>query len=360
MALTHPIDQQEINKTIETSNTAHRGPEWIRLDSMDGNVVWRRIRVIQPVHNQSRSRPPVVNSNQSSSTTPTNELQGNALSRHALDEATRQFRDNRNVTFESLMTTVEHAECLGRSDNTVRSQGSHLSYWVAYLRDSDTTDTSFNTTYFRDTRDETDVRRREHETLCDFACYIVCKPRQRNKTKNRAEYAKVVVGTVRTFYLRKTGRWPGIGEDRANSTALKLMFKGLEKFAPTLIKHRLPVMQHHLRAIKPLLDLENSHIDRSLWALWLCQWQGVMRSADLLQTKEERENRGLDPDLDTHRGRLRKQVIRDGGICHGMSTYVMKLKPIKTTKPVDGKQKSSWLLMKTTLLCQLAPLYRKC
>lgn len=241
------------------------------MDNVDGTVVWRKNKfrtVTSTTHassKQPRRRP------QPQGTGLQHELQGNALARHALNEATVTLCDASKVNVESFMDLIGHAHKLGPSDNTACSQGSHLSYWAAYLPDTDTTDATFNLTHFMNNRDEVDVRRREHDTLYGFACYVVCKPRQKNKAKNRADYARVVVGTVRTFYFRKTGRWPVLGEDRANSTALKIMFKGLKKFSPNMIQQRLLVMHHHLRAIKPVMDLENSHLDSTLWELWLFQ-----------------------------------------------------------------------------------------
>lgn len=58
-----------------------------------------------------------------------------------------------------------------------------------------------------------------------------------------------------------------------------------------------------MSAIHLQLDLANIHADCNLWALWFFQWQGVMRSRDLIKLKHARTERGL-LEYDKKRGRI--------------------------------------------------------
>ena len=59
-----------------------------------------------------------------------------------------------------------------------------------------------------------------------------------------------------------------------------------------------------------MLDLQNNGYHKALWALWLTQWQGLLRSSDLIKKKREAQV-PWDPRIETHRGRLSMEVAKD-------------------------------------------------
>lgn len=85
-----------------------------------------------------------------------------------------------------------------------------------------------------------------------------------------------------------------------------------------------------MRAVKGVLNLETqSH--RVLWALWLTQWQGVLRAGDLIRVRGE-EGRAWLPERDTHRARVAVTVARNAlGQAIGAGLK-LTLKPTKTDR----------------------------
>lgn len=58
------------------------------------------------------------------------------------------------------------------------------------------------------------------------------------------------------------------------------------------------------------MEHEGNQVHRVFWALWLCQWQGVLRSGDIIRDAKDKR-RGWEPERDTHRGRLSVDIGRD-------------------------------------------------
>ena len=80
---------------------------------------------------------------------------------------------------------------------------------------------------------------------------------------NNANYAEGVLVAVRSHYDRAYDRRPGTnGGDR--SCQLKLLVTAIHKFPPSRCALRLPILSHHLRAIRKLLDPESNPRDRVL------------------------------------------------------------------------------------------------
>lgn len=173
------------------------------------------------------------------------------------------------------------------------------------------------------------VRRQENEVLGCFETFVVHRPRQGGKSRNSATYAKSVVASVRRHYEEEVGRAPGSSSEHFYSRVLGPLFRGLNKFAPTLENHRLPILQHHLRLIPSTLNLQESQEDRTLWVLWLTQWQGVMRSRDLRKscgTSRSKWNQATS----THRGRLPNETVVEECENRGRKRYVLTMKHTKT------------------------------
>lgn len=69
-------------------------------------------------------------------------------------------------------------------------------------------------------------------------------------------------------------------------------------------------MPPHLRAMLSVLDLAGRKRNCALWALWLTQWQGVLRCVELFLRKKS--GRGAwDPATETHRARIAVVIDRD-------------------------------------------------
>lgn len=109
--------------------------------------------------------------------------------------------------------------------------------------------------------------------------------------------------------------------------------KRLRKLVPNPNKRMLHIVQHHLRAVKPKLDLRNPHKYRTFWVLWLTQFQGVLLAFDLLRSKREKD-RKRKHELDAHRGRVTVKVFTDG-LKKKRSRSVIRLRPHKIDQAGD-------------------------
>lgn len=155
------------------------------------------------------------------------------------------------------------------------------------------------------------------------------RPRQKTNHLNSAVYSKTVVGSIRNWCKEVAGRAPGTASENFYARVLGPLFRGLEKFSPNREAHRLPILQQHLRLVRDTLDLEGSQVDRTLWALWLTQWQGVLRSGDLIRSGGVAKGK-WSPEIDTHRGRLAHELVTEEGEHRGKKRLVLELKPTKT------------------------------
>lgn len=83
-----------------------------------------------------------------------------------------------------------------------------------------------------------------------------------------------------------------------------------------------------MRAIRGVVKI--GHVDdATLWAMWISQWQGVMRWSDILRPADQKPRR-WDAAKDTHIGRFNWEVV-DPNTHHGCSLRMRwKMKPIKT------------------------------
>lgn len=133
-----------------------------------------------------------------------------------------------------------------------------------------------------------EVIKAEADLLCAFMGYIVAFPRRR-KQSNSGLYARQVLSTVLSFYEDRIGRKPGCNAAGRQMHKIRCVAKGLRVLAPASKSSKVPVLQFHLRAIRSQLDLENNLLHRVCWAAWLMQWQGVLRSGDLIRGKGGRQ-----------------------------------------------------------------------
>lgn len=97
-----------------------------------------------------------------------------------------------------------------------------------------------------------------------------------------------------------------------------------------------------MRDIKKAMDLQELE-DATLWALWLTQWQGVMRGSDILRPADQ-ENRTWDIKKDTHIGRLKWECI-DPRTHHGCDMILRwDMKPRKTDQSGEKDFEKTFLV----------------
>jgi hypothetical protein len=176
----------------------------------------------------------------------------------------------------------------------------------------------------------------ENDVLSLFAIFVVFYPMRVGQEMNRASTAENYLGAVRVQYEPRLGRRPGAPLPGANSyaTSVRRTLRALHKRAPSERNNKLPLLQHHLRALKQRLDLENSADDRCFWHLVLTAWQGVLRLGDLIQGKRERDRPWV-PAKQTTLSRFRREqsTHSPSGWC-----FVLKLKATKT----DQAEEEGW------------------
>ena len=191
----------------------------------------------------------------------------------------------------------------GRSIRSAPVVSSHWSYWLSFCEGWGITCEEFG--LLRDNQSERDAVLKELDTLSAFAVFIVFFPRVKGRSKgtNSVDYALGVISSVRSHYAAQQGRAPGRSQVAGSDYCFKRVISGLRKIAPHTKNRKVPLLQHHLRALKRQLDLEGSQRDRVFWALWLTQWQGVLRSADLIKPRREGQNL-WDPAQETHSARV--------------------------------------------------------
>ena len=116
----------------------------------------------------------------------------------------------------------------------------------------------------------------EEKILALYLIYVVYYPRVAGKEQNTAAYADCSLSALRDRVYDQYSRYPG-GQP-SQCRFLQKVSRGLHKKSPSGKRPaRMPILQHHLRAIRSALDLEDNALHRAYWALWLSQWQGVNR-----------------------------------------------------------------------------------
>ena len=135
------------------------------------------------------------------------------------------------------------------------------------------------------------------------------------------------MSAVLGFAYARWRRQPG-GPAKGQHT-LRHVLKGLHRASPPHRRaRRLPVLQHHLRALRHLPDLRNSQFHRVLRAFYLKCWQGVCRSGDLIREKHG-GTKAWSPTRDTHRGRHRFELFTGAYGAHRVRLCLL-MKPSKT------------------------------
>jgi len=167
----------------------------------------------------------------------------------------------------------------------------------------------------------------EGEILAAFAAYIFRNPVVAGKNTIQLRVVVANIAHVKTHIMNKFGRVPGQHRDGRMALQYTRILFGIKQLQEPPAKPRLPILQQHLLLVKQALDLDNNKMHRALWALWLTQWQGAMRCADLVRAPDI--NRPWSPALDTHRNRISaKMIYSSTGKQLGVG-LALKVKPLK-------------------------------
>ena len=229
----------------------------------------------------------------------------------------------------SIRDMLREAFDAGRTEAKKRATTSHWKYWLSFCEAWGIDPDKFGSVRNASGEASTLELAKELEVLSGFATFVVYFPRSSTGKTNSVDYAESLISTIRTRYALENGRRPGLVHGPRGSCFLSRVLRGLRRLAPSIRKPREPVLQQHLRAIKVRLDLCNSQRDRMFWALWLVQWQGVMRSADVIKSKKD-SARPWDPARDTHRGRVGVDIVKDLQDSRNRVRISLAVKPTKT------------------------------
>lgn len=112
---------------------------------------------------------------------------------------------------------------------------------------------------------------------------------------------------------------------------------------PRKARIKRPIFQGTLRQLRKVMELKNSQLELKMWALWLFQWQGVMRCRDLVKRRNERKG-NWDPARDKHRGWLKIEVLRDEYGTRKVVKLVLAQKPSNTDQEGGRKFETGFVI----------------
>lgn len=176
------------------------------------------------------------------------------------------------------------AEELGIADRTKVVKISHWEYWRRFCgvwnEDAATLgELGVNMEQERGMR-----LNKELEVISALGSFIVFDSRfvEKRTTTNSENYAEKVIYSVQRDYVRMQGRRPILTDGTLGGKQLLCTLRGLRKLVQIQMRVKLPILQRDLRMMCKVLDLESSHLDRTMCTLWLSQWKRVMRCGDLI------------------------------------------------------------------------------
>ena len=244
---------------------------------------------------------------------------------------------------EEVMRIAYHA---GRAEGTRDTSNSHLGYCERFCRISAVDVEKFGLVETGATSASIEQLNEEMDILTKFAEFVVAFPRRKKKELNTTPHAEQCIASVRSHYAAKHGRRPGLRAGSNGGSQLQLVLKGLKNMSPSKKGERLPILQHHLRADRRHLDISNNGLHRVCWALWLTQWQGVLRSSDVI-SRLKWTGRTWIPSKEIHRGRL---AVGDASDARGEiigPRLPLTLKPNKTDQGGE-KQTVTFIVLDTS------------
>lgn len=162
---------------------------------------------------------------------------------------------------------------------TKKQKASYMNYWGSYCAAyglSAATIGKMTTQEFV----EPELRKQkvwaEVQLLAGFADYFVLFPQRKAQVHNSTAHAERAIGAVRGHYQSINDIIPGKDQLVDCGNIIKRVLKGLGKLYPTSNQKMLSLLSTHMKAIKKVMNIQELE-DATLWALWLTQWQGLMR-----------------------------------------------------------------------------------
>lgn len=153
--------------------------------------------------------------------------------------------------------------------------------------------------------------------------------RRKVQCNNSTTHAERAVGALRGYYQHMHGRGPCSGRGVDFTHSLTGVMRGLRNlYLSTTIARVLLI--DDMRAIRTVMKMDNLR-DFTYCALWKSQWQGVMRSSDILLPSTEKA-RKREQARDTHLERRKWEDVdpaQNGGC---KRVFVSTSKQVRKTK----------------------------
>lgn len=99
---------------------------------------------------------------------------------------------------------------------------------------------------------------------------------EKRRTDNSVVYDEQVILSIRGHYAHIHGRRTGMTDGPLGGKNIAFTLSGLREPAPKQAKVKLPMLKGDLNKMRRVVDLNNSHRDRTPWSLLLLPWKGVM------------------------------------------------------------------------------------
>lgn len=248
-------------------------------------------------------------------------------------------RDQRTSAHLDLLRPALEASL---TEGTKKQKASLLRYWSMFCVTFSVDMVTFGKLPTRNDNVTKEAVRRECMILSGFASYAVAYPRKSKQRYNSAAYAERAVSAVRSYYEHMHGRVPGAGNGVDFTSTLRGVTRGLRKLYPTAQTMRVPLLADDRRAIRGVMDCSKL-LDITFWALWASQWQGVMRSSDILRPTTDKDRKWM-PSKDTHVGRILWEPVNPNGYRGCKTQMLWRLKPSKTDQAGETRFEETFLV----------------
>jgi len=229
------------------------------------------------------------------------------------------------------------------SPTQVRKKRSSINKWKRFCNVVELDEEKFGSVLSNNPAEMQELITIEGEILSAFAAYSFSETTKAGRETVLKNTVDRDLNNVKEHLFSKWGRMPGHQQNGKMTMQLTMMLRGIERMQRPPEDPRLPILQQHLRAVKSKLDLKNSKAHRVLWALWLTQWQGSLRSSDLIRPEND-VNRTWKPMWDSHRGRIRVEMLHNARGKQLGIALVLTLKPLKNDRHNTRIKKKEFLI----------------